>query len=288
MEPFAPLVVGVAAYKGGTGKTTVAFNVGMEFARPRGYGGVPACPTVFIDFDPQGHRRSGGVTLKMLFEEGPFRLRHVGVVEGFEVHRVELEPDGFEDLLDERAPGLGTALLAVPARQNYQRVADRRHIRRLVAWVHDLVREGDGDARPPIAFVDTPPMNVEAKWLRRVLQACDTVIPVTDPRSVRQVRRFLSDGGLDVRVVVLNKVWPRGTCEWKKLVERLNRVLRDVHGSVDVVDVENAPVIQSATDAGIPLRMRRSRRPEYEGRFRDVARLVYLAWQARDHVRGGR
>jgi MinD-like ATPase involved in chromosome partitioning or flagellar assembly len=288
LEPFAPLVVGVAAYKGGTGKTTVAFNVGMEFARPRGYGGVPACPTIFIDFDPQGNRESSGLTLKQLLAgRGPFRPERVGEIEGFEVYRLEFEPDGLEELLDDRAAGLGAAFLAVPASGDYRRVASRKRVRRLVAGVHDLVRGEDGGARPPIAFVDTPPMNSEQRWVKRVLRACDTIVPVMDPSSPEQITRFLeSEHGPDVRVLVLNKDYKPGTVEWEANLERVRRELSKVVGAVDRVHIPDAQVIKSATDLGIPLRMRRSRPREYERLFREVAFLIAQYWQRRDHVTG--
>ncbi len=126
-------VASTAAFKGGTEKTTVTFNVGMEFARPRRYRGVGRTPVLFVDADPQtviGHKdRNAPNCLFKLFEVGPFELEPIGLeAGGFEVLKVEFAPDGHETV-DSNAGIHDQVFVARPAersRELYGRVDVRK------------------------------------------------------------------------------------------------------------------------------------------------------------------
>ncbi|WP_088335523.1 ParA family protein [Methanopyrus sp. KOL6] len=269
-----PFLVGVTAYQGGTGKTTVAFNAGLEFARPRGFDGVPACPVVMIDLDPQGQAREGGRTLVSLFEDGPFERHSIRIsVSDFRMWKVEYDPNGFDDIVRKDVP-FGTALLAVP-RKELGRI-NASSLRRLIGEVHELV----GD--PPIALVDTPPMNVRAEWVRNILVECDLVVPVADFRSIKQLSRFFRESGYVTRFAVLNKVFEGRTKDdellRKRVKEELSRLPIDTES--DLICVPDSEVIRVATDLGVPVRMRFNSYG-YATPFRRIARRITLEWSRR-------
>ncbi|HII70544.1 ParA family protein [Methanopyrus kandleri] len=307
-EPAAPFLVGFTAYKGGTGKSTVAFNVGLEFARYyQGFDGVPRRPVVFFDLDPQGRSDEGGRTLKKMFEDGPFRLRSLhSPIPELDVQVVEYDPDepvpvdgvngsfGSYGLVDSDA-SFAPALLAVPKNIRIRRV---KPLRRLLAAANELLFQyledrGSLDSKlreylssPPLGVVDTPPMNAASDTFAGILTQVDLVIPVVDPENVRQLSLFCK---LYVtRLAVVNRVPPDGLTREAKFFDGvLNRILNKIPLNKDeVVKIPERPVIRFASALGIPVRARPDKR--HSGYFREVARHIRADWNRRRYGSGVR
>ncbi len=262
-----PMLTGFTAFKGGTGKTTVSFNVGMEFARPRGYGGVPARPVLFIDLDPQGQKC--GETLLGMFERGPFRTTLVfNDLHGFEVYEATYDPTGFEDLVREDAP-VESVWVARPRGRRLGGVTPES-VRRLIRHYNKVT-----GSETPIALVDTPPMNLENDKVMAVLRECDLVVPVLEPTSVRQLERFVGIG-MNVHMAVVNKCRenPYNPRVKDRVKKAISQALRNVPLSwEDIVAIEDSVVIEEATSFGIPVRVRFNP-GGYAERFREVARKI--------------
>jgi len=307
-EPAAPFLVGFTAYKGGTGKSTVAFNVGLEFARYyRGFDGVPRRPVVFFDLDPQCRSDEGGRTLKKMFEDGPFRLRSLrSPASGLDVQVVEYDPDkavpvdgvngSFSSygLVDSDAsfapvllvaPNKDTTVRWVEQLEDILAVADKL----LLQYLKD---RGSLDPKlreylssPPLGVVDTPPMNAASDAFVGILRQVDLVIPVVDPENVRQLSIFCGERYM-ARLAVVNRVPPDGLTREARLFDGvLNRVLSKIPLNKDrVVKIPERPVIRFASALGIPVRARPDKR--HSGYFREVARHIRAYWDRRRYGSG--
>ncbi|WP_456482130.1 hypothetical protein [Methanopyrus sp.] len=310
-EPEAPFLVAFAAYKGGTGKTTVAFNAGLEFARPRAFE-VSGRPVVFFDLDPQVRNEEGGTTLSKLFDRGPFNRRwtkkrvHSGT-SSVNLYVVEYDPDqeisvlgmGTGDsfrsrgLVDENSP-FAPVLLAVPRsgaipkpsllRKVLKEVPNalRKHVERNHPEL--LGRYERYLSSPPLGIVDTPPANDENKDVIRILKKADLTVPVLDLENVIQLPVFCEN--YTTRFAVVNKIPVLRTREGRMfnggISVVLNKILRNVPLNRDeIIEIPDRSLIRSATAFGIPVRARPDRGQGHAGYFREVARHIQLEWDRR-------
>jgi len=262
-------VASVAAFKGGTGKTTVTFNVGMEFARPRRYRGVGRTPVLFVDADPQavvGHEGSGAPNcLFKLFEVGPFELEPIGFeAGGFEVFKVEFAPDGHETV-DPNAGIHDLVFVARPA-ESSREMYGRVNVRELLDEFEGVFPGNEG-----LALIDTPPLNVELEVARRMLENSDVVVPVLNFSSYNQIQRFLDKEEFRVRFAVVNMVPRVNTLELKEIMEDLEGFLRGTPlRREDVIFVPHDHALNTCTVKGIPARCRRYR-PDSAPKFHEIA-----------------
>lgn len=224
-------VILVANHKGGVGKTTLALNLGMFFARARGK------RVLFVDLDYQG---SLSLTLRTMTEteDDDFRVSRV-----FSVNKsggsVPVVPRTFGDIL----PGSGfldsdeqLAVLEERLMVGWAVKVERRDVRfRLVDYFLRTLTPRNGEAPPyDVVVIDAPPRSTTAE-INAIAAASHLIVPTKlDRLSTEGVIRF-------VRQVT-------------RLTKLRSKHLRNAGfvGSMapdDIGAIEHAPGVKEMTDA---------------------------------------
>jgi len=295
-------VVGVGARKGGTGKTTISFNVGMEFARRRRWKDVGGRPVLFVDLDPQAigagdKERRAATTLTNVFEIGPFRLTPIKITDdgfmesdrvdmetvdytgGFEIKRVIFDPDEFEFGNVDRRCSVHNQIYLAHISHYLANSPGESRFDQLIKALKSVGWNG-------LVMVDTPPLNVQAAFAEDALRNCDLVIPVLNYESYDQIPHFIRQ--YNVRFIVMNKVMRGATKERYKIEKEIRRFIRETTlDERDIIWISDRDVIRSSMNTGVPIRCRVPKPPRASRVFHLIAWRVEMDIRRREMAEVG-